>query len=171
MASPETQKVDPSLPLGMTTGARDDNRGQQNGPAFIGGAVPSALDRIRTCDLRLRRPTLYPAELRAQCGDRPQDVKITDASIGGQVCFPLMDAGQTRGPRVTGPPRDTSSAREDLPRDRVEEGERLRADEQRVAHGRSVRGPPANLRDRRRCRGLRAALSARVDRHGHWWRR
>src|SRR5262249_50986157 len=26
----------------------------------------SARDRIRTCDLRLRRPTLYPAELRAQ---------------------------------------------------------------------------------------------------------
>jgi hypothetical protein len=25
-----------------------------------------ARDRIRTCDLRLRRPTLYPAELRAQ---------------------------------------------------------------------------------------------------------
>lgn len=24
-----------------------------------------APDRIRTCDLRLRRPTLYPAELRA----------------------------------------------------------------------------------------------------------
>ena len=27
---------------------------------------PSAPDRIRTCDLRLRRPTLYPSELRAQ---------------------------------------------------------------------------------------------------------
>ncbi len=26
----------------------------------------SAPDRIRTCDLRFRRPTLYPAELRAQ---------------------------------------------------------------------------------------------------------
>src|SRR5438270_10035180 len=26
----------------------------------------SARDRIRTCDLRLRRPTLYPAELRAR---------------------------------------------------------------------------------------------------------
>jgi hypothetical protein len=26
----------------------------------------SAPDRIRTCDLRLRRPTLYPAELRAR---------------------------------------------------------------------------------------------------------
>jgi hypothetical protein len=25
----------------------------------------SAPDRIRTCDLRFRRPTLYPAELRA----------------------------------------------------------------------------------------------------------
>ncbi len=28
----------------------------------------SAPDRIRTCDLRFRRPTLYPAELRAQTG-------------------------------------------------------------------------------------------------------
>src|SRR5947208_6037388 len=28
--------------------------------------VPSAPDRIRTCDLRFRRPTLYPAELRAR---------------------------------------------------------------------------------------------------------
>src|SRR5215210_2039627 len=27
--------------------------------------VSSAPDRIRTCDLRFRRPTLYPAELRA----------------------------------------------------------------------------------------------------------
>ncbi len=27
-----------------------------------------APDWIRTSDLRLRRPTLYPAELRAQCG-------------------------------------------------------------------------------------------------------
>src|SRR5215203_869310 len=120
-------------------------RDNKTAPPDEGGAVPSALDRIRTCDLRLRRPTLYPAELRAQCGDRPQDVKITDASIGGQVCFPLTDAGQTRGPRVTGPPRDTSSAREDLPRDRVDEGEGLRACEQHVANGRSVRGPPANL--------------------------
>ena len=33
----------------------------RNGPLVIG-----APDRIRTCDLRLRRPTLYPAELRAR---------------------------------------------------------------------------------------------------------
>gem|GEM_PF-4580810 len=31
-----------------------------------GSIVISAPDRIRTCDLRLRRPTLYPAELRAR---------------------------------------------------------------------------------------------------------
>lgn len=31
-----------------------------------GGGSSSAPDRIRTCDLRLRRPTLYPAELRAR---------------------------------------------------------------------------------------------------------
>jgi hypothetical protein len=30
------------------------------------GLLASAPDRIRTCDLRFRRPTLYPAELRAQ---------------------------------------------------------------------------------------------------------
>jgi hypothetical protein len=29
-------------------------------------ASGSAPDRIRTCDLRFRRPTLYPTELRAQ---------------------------------------------------------------------------------------------------------
>ena len=33
--------------------------------AFLGGLY-GAPDRIRTCDLRLRRPTLYPAELRAR---------------------------------------------------------------------------------------------------------
>src|SRR5438552_741094 len=31
-----------------------------------------APDRIRTCDLRFRRPTLYPAELRAQAIDCSQ---------------------------------------------------------------------------------------------------
>ena len=30
----------------------------------FGGGAP---DRIRTCDLRLRRATLYPAELRVRC--------------------------------------------------------------------------------------------------------
>ena len=30
------------------------------------GLKLSAPDRIRTCDLRFRRPTLYPAELRAR---------------------------------------------------------------------------------------------------------
>ncbi len=48
------------------------------------GAIPSVVrsplyapDRIRTCDLRFRRPTLYPAELRAhwvlQCKRRGRD--------------------------------------------------------------------------------------------------
>ncbi len=32
----------------------------------LSGAFWSAPDRIRTCDLRFRRPTLYPAELRAR---------------------------------------------------------------------------------------------------------
>ena len=39
-------------------------------PAVSGG-VPSAPERIRTSDLRFRRPTLYPAELRAQAAARP----------------------------------------------------------------------------------------------------
>src|SRR5660398_205135 len=30
----------------------------------------SAPDRIRTCDLRFRRPTLYPTELRAQLAEK-----------------------------------------------------------------------------------------------------
>src|SRR6185503_18091497 len=35
------------------------------GPGYGLAGLLSAHDRIRTCDLRLRRPTLYPAELRA----------------------------------------------------------------------------------------------------------
>src|SRR5262249_41313055 len=34
----------------------------------------SAPDRIRTCDLRFRRPTLYPTELRARAGPGPRTV-------------------------------------------------------------------------------------------------
>ena len=36
--------------------------------AVISPLPTSAPDRIRTCDLRFRRPTLYPAELRALAG-------------------------------------------------------------------------------------------------------
>ena len=39
----------------------------------------SAPDRIRTCDLRFRRPTLYPAELRARAGGLPRT-----AIVGGE---------------------------------------------------------------------------------------
>jgi hypothetical protein len=35
-------------------------------PAASRSSLPSAPERIRTSDLRFRRPTLYPAELRAQ---------------------------------------------------------------------------------------------------------
>src|SRR5437667_3042250 len=40
-----------------------------NEKAPIWRPFPYAPDRIRTCDLRFRRPTLYPAELRAQGTD------------------------------------------------------------------------------------------------------
>ena len=40
---------------------------------MITGKAVGALEVIRTPDIRLRRPTLYPAELRAQClVDSPQ---------------------------------------------------------------------------------------------------
>ncbi len=45
--------------------------------------LENALDRIRTCDLRLRRPTLYPAELRARCVGRRNKPSSVSARSGG----------------------------------------------------------------------------------------
>ena len=48
----------------------------------------SAPDRIRTCDLCLRRATLYPAELRAQdCGRRCKPSSVPRRSGGGSFLW------------------------------------------------------------------------------------
>jgi hypothetical protein len=44
------------------------------------GQKRNAPDRIRTCDLRFRRPTLYPAELRAPTGDARSDDRSEGAA-------------------------------------------------------------------------------------------
>src|SRR5213592_3365 len=43
----------------------------------------SAPDRIRTCDLRFRRPTLYPTELRARVGTNPVHDSRRRAAVAG----------------------------------------------------------------------------------------
>ena len=51
---------------GFTRALRSRNNA---GLAFVGTIIPlndGAPDRIRTCDLRLRRASLYPAELRVR---------------------------------------------------------------------------------------------------------
>ena len=50
-------------------------------------------DRIRTCDLRLRRPTLYPAELRAHTGSTQE----RPGPRGGTI-----EATSARGKRLGG---------------------------------------------------------------------
>jgi hypothetical protein len=49
--------------------------------------IRSAPDRIRTCDLRLRRPTLYPAELRARVrdGEANKPSSVTRAGARGRI--------------------------------------------------------------------------------------
>jgi hypothetical protein len=42
----------------------------------------SAPDRIRTCDLRFRKPLLYPAELPGPCAKSGRDFSLA-AAIGG----------------------------------------------------------------------------------------
>ena len=54
------------------------------------GSPASARDRIRTCDLRLRRPTLYPAELRAR------------GTVVGKVSVAQVRVNETPGDRATG---------------------------------------------------------------------
>jgi hypothetical protein len=43
--------------------------------------------RIRTCDLWLRRPTLYPAELRAQSEDRGRKKEEEITGLSSAVCL------------------------------------------------------------------------------------
>jgi hypothetical protein len=50
------------------------------------GAQRNAPDRIRTCDLRFRRPTLYPTELQARVagwGRRTDEIRGCGAVLGG----------------------------------------------------------------------------------------
>ena len=44
------------------------DRLKNKSPAKFAGLLLNALEWIRTTDLRLRRPTLYPAELRVRTG-------------------------------------------------------------------------------------------------------
>src|SRR5919109_2295282 len=46
----------------------------------------SAPDRIRTCDLRFRRPTLYPAELRARAAGRASRGSILGGAAWSRAC-------------------------------------------------------------------------------------
>jgi hypothetical protein len=50
-------------------------------------------DRIRTCNLRLRRPTLYPIELRARL--RPRN--FADYTVRGEPVYPRTFGVTTRG--------------------------------------------------------------------------
>src|SRR5881296_2618928 len=58
-ASPESSRV---LRGRVATPLPPQPQGRRRGRASAAWHAP---DRIRTCDLRFRRPTLYPAELRA----------------------------------------------------------------------------------------------------------
>jgi hypothetical protein len=47
-----------------------------------------APDRIRTCGLRLRRPTLYPAELRAR--EHRFYLRTVVTHVSGMTCYPCV---------------------------------------------------------------------------------
>ena len=60
----------PSVSASQLGGAANGvEQAQRMAPRLSKRLGSDARDRIRTCDLRLRRPTLYPAELRAQWCD------------------------------------------------------------------------------------------------------
>jgi hypothetical protein len=63
-----------------------------------------ALDRIRTCDLRLRRPTLYPAELRAHAQKRLISAREDYRAANGDTSWRRI-YGWTRDPRASAPVR------------------------------------------------------------------
>jgi hypothetical protein len=77
-APPGTPKAPPRPKTlrGFRSSHAPDRMSLRSAPVILPGCLlrfpaPHAPDRIRTCDLRLRRPTLYPAELRARgprCG-------------------------------------------------------------------------------------------------------
>jgi hypothetical protein len=60
----------------------------------------SAPDRIRTCDLRFRRPTLYPTELRARDpGDAPRGNDCMESRPSTTRASPRASATWSRGAR------------------------------------------------------------------------
>src|SRR5436190_20926722 len=61
--------------------------------------VISAPDRIRTCDLRFRRPTLYPTELRALCRVFQRLLESRRSGQSGSVPIPPLGA---RAPLAAG---------------------------------------------------------------------
>ncbi len=82
----------PTLGTHDRRGARADSPGNDKTPANA-GVLEGAPDRIRTYDLRFRRPTLYPAELRAQrertVAGRPETCRLvarTGPDAGRAAC-------------------------------------------------------------------------------------
>ena len=55
----------PSNPEHSATGQNQQNQGKNSDEGELWGVV-STRDRIRTCDLRFRKPALYPTELRGR---------------------------------------------------------------------------------------------------------
>ena len=56
--------------------------------------VSGAPDRIRTCGLRLRRPTLYPAELRAPFWN--QRLTTTGAVVPAEIASRVLFVNEQR---------------------------------------------------------------------------
>ncbi len=90
-------------------------------PRPLGRGLSNTPDRIRTCDLRLRRATLYPAELRARAGsgtrttrtarNKPSSVRrerredhFSRTGIAAGLQQPLAPGGVCRATSVTSGP-------------------------------------------------------------------
>ena len=70
--------------------------------AFTGGRNDDAPDRIRTCDLRLRRPTLYPAELQTRCRWDGRGRRITVTPPARQIMGSESHGVRVGKPTVAG---------------------------------------------------------------------
>src|SRR5436309_680310 len=86
--------------------------GEDTAPRWSSGGPEGARDRIRTCDLRLRRPTLYPAELRAQNVAAALIAITTNAEKLAVGSGPVNAGGRRRWPDRCAPlPEPTSLVR------------------------------------------------------------